>query len=103
MAADFLHYVVAAFMLGRLKRKYEDSGKVRQDFIKVPRSTNLPGTVLYWTKIVFLVLAFASLVFNFVARLAPVPAAPRTAEIAAPSEAIVCRAGASDMPEGTNP
>jgi len=103
LAADFLHYVVAAFMLGRLKRKYEDSGKVRQDFIKVPRSTNLPGTVLYWTKIVFLVLAFASLVFNFVARLAPVPAAPRTAEIAAPSEAIVCRAGASDMPEGTNP
>jgi hypothetical protein len=91
LTADFLHYVVAAFMFGRLKRQYENAGKVRQDFITIPRTTNLPGSVLYWTKIILLVIAFGSLVLNFVGRLRP----PHVAESSAKSEAV-CRAAPLD-------
>lgn len=82
---DFAHYVVAAFMLRRLHRKYVKEGKKRQDFIQVPKSTNNPGIVLYWIKIVMLVLAFGSLVFNFAGRLGRTQAA----EPAASTDAAV--------------
>ncbi len=83
---DFLHYVVAAFKLGQLKKKYEDEGKVRENFITIPRSTTRPATILYWIKIVLLLLAFVSLATDVGRRLGapPVSSAVAPVEIVAP-------------------
>jgi hypothetical protein len=84
LISDFAHYVVAAFMLRRLHSKYVNERKKRQHFITVPKSTNRPGAVLYWIKIALLVLAFVSLVINFVARRGA-PQASRPVASAAPA------------------
>ncbi len=96
LALDFSHYVVAAFMFGRLKRRHEGEGKVRQDFVRVPRRTTLPSTILYGLKIVVLVLALVSLVANFVSRLGPAQAG--AAQATAPAVGMKSAPGAGGGP-----
>lgn len=95
---DFSHYVVAAFLFGRLKKKYEHEKKVRQDFITVPKWITKTIAVFYWLKIVLLVAAFVPLVSNFVARLgsaqASTPAA--SASIGVESSAPLMCSGADE-------
>src|SRR6266545_5994107 len=103
---DFFHYVVAAFLLGRRKEKYEREKKVRQDFITVPKWMTKTISVFYWIKIVLVVLAFVPLVSNFVGRLrsAPASAPAASANAVARSAPLVCSEGdATEGPKTVTP
>lgn len=69
LAADFLHYALAAAIWGAFHRMKERAGTPEDLVFLAPRQLNWPASTLFWLKLTFILIGYMFIILHLVREL----------------------------------